>query len=85
MKLNFLPSAERDLDNLKNDRPKARILKDVVKALNLMEVSLRHPSLNIHEYQFLQVLMTKRFLGPMLNKILQELIGYFGIMDRRKI
>lgn len=43
--------AVADLEALKKDKSKARILKDVVKALNLMESNLRHPSLNTHEYQ----------------------------------
>lgn len=61
MKLKLLPSAEIDLDSLKSDRSKARILKDVVKTLNLMEANLRHPSLNTHEYQ--------NFVGPNGEKV----------------
>lgn len=61
MELKLLPSAEIDLDNLKTHRSKARILKDVVKTLNLMEANLRHPSLNTHEFQ--------NFAGPNDEKV----------------
>lgn len=53
-KLQYTEAAERHLLNLKNDVSKQRILKDVVKALRYMEVNLRHPSLNTHEYTTLK-------------------------------
>jgi mRNA-degrading endonuclease RelE of RelBE toxin-antitoxin system len=49
-KLRFTKSAEEQLHALKADSSKKRILKDVIKALRYMEVDLRHPSLNTHEY-----------------------------------
>ena len=42
--------AAKSLAELKVDTSKKRILKDVLKALELMEINLRHPSLNTHEY-----------------------------------
>ena len=53
-KLRYTEAAERHLLNLKNDSSKQRILKDVIKALRYMEVNLRHPSLNTHEYHNLE-------------------------------
>jgi hypothetical protein len=53
-KLKYSQTAEMHLMNLKNDPSKRRILKDVIKALRYMEVDLRHPSLNTHEYHTLQ-------------------------------
>ncbi len=49
-KLKYSEAAESHLADLKNDPSKRRILKDVAKALGLMETNLRHPSLNTHEY-----------------------------------
>ena len=43
--------AAQQLTKLQNDNSKERILKDVLKTLELMKVNLRHPSLNTHEYQ----------------------------------
>lgn len=53
-KLKYTKAAETHLLTLKNDPSKQRILKDVVKALRLMEANLRHPSLNTHEYHSLE-------------------------------
>ena len=78
MKLLLLPSAQEDLDELRRDGSKARVLKDIVKTLNLMQKILT----NIEVFQGL---MVKRFLEPMRNKIHQEPIGFFGFMDRREI
>ena len=49
-KLKYTEAAESHLLNLKNDPSKQRIFKDVLKALRYMEINLRHPSLNTHEY-----------------------------------
>jgi hypothetical protein len=51
--LKYTQAAEEQLYTLKKDPSKNRILKDVVKALRLMEINLRHPSLNTHEYSSL--------------------------------
>ncbi len=50
-KLKLNDDALKDLEILKKDKSKSRILKDVVKALTLMQENLRHPSLNTHEYK----------------------------------
>ncbi len=50
-KLKLTDNALKDLELLKKDQSKIRILKDVTKALNLMQENLRHPSLNTHEYK----------------------------------
>jgi mRNA-degrading endonuclease RelE of RelBE toxin-antitoxin system len=63
MKLVFTKEAKKNFDNLKNDPSKIRILKDVVKTINLMEANLRHPSLNTHEY--------KSFKGPQGEKLFE--------------
>lgn len=52
--LRYTEAAKRHLLNLKNDPSKQRILKDVIKALRYMEVNLRHPALNTHEYHNLE-------------------------------
>lgn len=48
--LKYTEAAQLHLQELKNDSSKKRILKDVIKALRLMQTDLRHPSLNTHEY-----------------------------------
>jgi hypothetical protein len=48
--LEFTDEALADLNALKNNPSKKRILKDVIKTLRLMETNLRHPSLNTHEF-----------------------------------
>lgn len=57
-------NALKDLEILKQDHSKARILKDVVKALNHMQENLRYPSLNTHEY--------KGFKGPNGEKVFED-------------
>ena len=47
-KLRLADDAANSLAALKTDTSNARILKDVVKALELMKTNLRHPSLNTH-------------------------------------
>ena len=47
-KLKFTSSAKNSLESLKKDDPKKH--KKVLKTLGLMEVNLRHPSLNTHKY-----------------------------------
>lgn len=51
--IKYTKTAQEDLYALKSDPSKSRILKDVIKALRLMETNLRHPSLNTHEYHSL--------------------------------
>lgn len=50
------------LEELKSPSNK-RIFKDVIKTLNLMELNLRHPSLNTHEFKSLK--------GPQGEKIFE--------------
>ena len=52
--LRYSRAAEQHLLNLQSDPSRRRILKDVIKALRYMEVNLRHPSLNTHEYHNLK-------------------------------
>jgi hypothetical protein len=63
-KLKYTQVAENHLRALKNDPSKQRVLKDVVKALRLMETNLRHPSLNTHEYY--------SFQGPNGEKVFES-------------
>jgi hypothetical protein len=42
--------AEEQLLDLENDKSKKKIFKAVAKTLGLMQIDLRHPSLNTHEY-----------------------------------
>ena len=48
-KLKFTSEAEKSLSNLKKTDPKK--YKKVIKTLGLMQVNLRHPSLNTHKYE----------------------------------
>ena len=50
----FTPQANSDLREIENDPSKRDILKAVRKTLGLMETSLRHPSLNTHEFTSLK-------------------------------
>jgi len=49
-KLKFTVKALEHLERLKNDPAKKAVLKAVLKTLAFMEMNLRHPSLNTHEY-----------------------------------
>src|SRR5438309_84766 len=49
-KLDLAPKASEAMSRLQNDPAQIRILKDVIKALELMKTNLRHPSLNTHQY-----------------------------------
>jgi len=62
-KLRFTDTAKNDLQLLRNDLHKAKILKAVNKTLAYMETNLRHPSLNTHEYE--------NFEGPHREKIFE--------------
>ena len=53
-RLLFSTVAAEDLQQLQNDPSKKNILKSVMKALGFMEVNLRHPSLNAHEFHSLK-------------------------------
>lgn len=44
--------AQKSLNSLEKDDPKKH--KKVLKTLGLMEVNLRHPSLNTHKYESMQ-------------------------------
>jgi hypothetical protein len=48
--LKLTPNAQATLDTLEKDPAYGKVFKAVDKALDLMEVNLRHPSLNTHEY-----------------------------------
>jgi hypothetical protein len=61
--LEFTREALADLNALKQDPSKKRILKDVIKTLRLMETNLRHPSLNTHEFH--------NFKGPNGEKVFE--------------
>jgi hypothetical protein len=61
--LNYTKNADEQLKELKNDSSKKRILKDVLKALRLMESNLKHPSLNTHEFDDLK--------GPQGEKVFE--------------
>lgn len=53
-KLLFSKVAFEDLQLLQNDPSKKKILKSVQKTFAYMEVNLRHPSLNSHEFHSLK-------------------------------
>jgi hypothetical protein len=48
--INYTEEAEQQLLDLENDKSKKNIYKAIAKTLGLMEMDLRHPSLNTHEY-----------------------------------
>jgi len=50
MKLLFSAKAVKHFEQLRNDPSKQRVLKAVLKALAFMEINLRHPALNTHEF-----------------------------------
>jgi hypothetical protein len=47
-KLKFTPEAKKSLNSIEKTDPKKH--KKVLKTLGLMEINLRHPSLNSHKY-----------------------------------
>ncbi len=50
----FADEADHQLDQLEKDQSKAKQLRSVRKTLGLMEVNLRHPSLNTHKYKSIE-------------------------------
>ena len=50
----FTPEADSNLRELENDPSKKVILKAVRKTLGFLEINLRHPSLNTHEFRSLR-------------------------------
>lgn len=56
LNLVFTEEADRQLKALEKDRSLAKRFKAVRKALGLMEVNLRHPSLRTHEYKSLSAI-----------------------------
>ncbi len=52
-KLKYTEEANRQLDELENSPQKAPEWKKIRKALGLMEVNLKHPSLHTHKYSSL--------------------------------
>ncbi len=50
MKVLFTKLSARQYKELEKDASKIAILKSVRKSLGLMEINLRHPSLNTHVY-----------------------------------
>ena len=62
--LEFTDTGDRHFRSLRDDPSKKRIFKDVVKALRYMEINLRHPSLNTHEFHAI--------LGPDGEKVFES-------------
>ena len=62
----FTPEADANLTEIETDPSKKRILKDILKTLAFMEVNLRHPSLNTHEFKSLK--------GPKGEKIFEAYV-----------
>lgn len=48
--IQYTEESEQQLFELENDRSKKNIYKAVAKTLGLMQIDLKHPSLNTHEY-----------------------------------
>ena len=63
-KLHLATDAAEALTQLHFDASNKRILKDVLKTLELMKSNLRHPSLNTHEYY--------NFKGPKGEKVFES-------------
>jgi len=49
--LRFTDEAKNNLEELKKNPGKEKILKAVLKTLGLMETNLRHPGLRTHKFQ----------------------------------
>jgi hypothetical protein len=82
----FSDEANDSLDELENDPSQIKIYKAVSKTLGLMEVNLRHPSLNTHEYTALK--------GPRGEKVFEayaqqktprayRIFWYYGPKERQ--
>ncbi len=50
-KIKFTPQGESDLLKLENDPSLAKRLKSVRKAIGLLSINPRHPSLNTHKFK----------------------------------
>jgi hypothetical protein len=83
----FTPQTDADLREIENDPSKKDILKVVRKTLGFMEINLRHPSLNTHEFTSLK--------GPKGEKVFEayaqqktpaayRIFWYYG-PDRKQI
>lgn len=53
-KILFTSQADSDLSELEINPSRKKILKSVCKTLGLMEINLRHPSLQTHEFTSLK-------------------------------
>jgi hypothetical protein len=53
VRLNFTHRAAKDLEELARDPGRRKRLKSVQKALGLLQINQRHPSLHTHKYQSL--------------------------------
>jgi len=54
MRLIYSKSADQTLTELESNPHRAKVHRAVKKTLGLMEVNLRHPSLNTHKYSSLK-------------------------------
>ena len=53
-RIELTPRAAEEFNRLMNDNSQIKIFKAVKKTLDFMEVNLRHPSLNTHEFHSLK-------------------------------
>lgn len=51
--LRFTDEADRQLKELETNPAKKSLLKQVQKTLGFLEINIRHPGLNTHEYESL--------------------------------
>jgi hypothetical protein len=64
----FSGQAKEKLLALETDKSKKGLLKQLRKALGLMEINLKHPSLNTHKFDALQCKLGDVFESYVQNK-----------------
>lgn len=66
-KLRFSEEALLKLEQLEADKSKKPLLKQLRKALGLMETNLKHPSLNTHKFDAIQCTLGEVFESYVQN------------------
>lgn len=84
-RLIFDDDAREQFQELENSKGKQSAFKTVCKTLAFIESNLRHPSLNTHEFSTLKGSDGENVFESYAQNNTQVLIGYFGIMGRKKM
>ena len=78
--------AKKDLDELKGDKSKKRILKAVIKSIKFLAQSPKHPSLKTHQYHSIAPVYPRQKVWEVYAQDkTPAALGFLGVMALRKI